>query len=341
MSVLVAGGAGYIGSVTVERLSRAGHKVVVYDNLSRGHRQAVADHVPFVQGDLADTALLEKTLKEHNVKSVMHFCAHSQVGESVQEPLMYYQNNVQNGINLLDTMLRCEVKQFIFSSTAAVFGEPDEVPINEDASKNPTNPYGRGKLMFEEVLRDCAQAHELRSISLRYFNACGATEQCGEDHTPETHLIPIVLEVAMGQRETLCVFGRDYPTPDGTCIRDYIHVADLADAHIKALEALDKGAKTTAYNLGNGQGFSVLDVVQAAEEVTCRKIPLLDSPRRPGDPARLVASSDRIREELHWHPQVADLRKIIETAWAWKQAHPHGYEGPKKDDTPCGDLSDS
>jgi len=325
MSVLVAGGAGYIGSVTVERLSRAGHKVVVYDNLSRGHREAVASHIPFIEGDIADTALLVKTLQDHKVKSVMHFCAHSQVGESVREPLMYYQNNVQNGINLLVAMKQCEVEQFIFSSTAAVFGEPEEVPITEESAQRPTNPYGRTKLMFEYILRDASEAHGLRSIALRYFNACGASEQCGEDHEPETHLIPIVLEVAMGRREALGIFGRDYPTPDGTCIRDYIHVADLADAHIKALEALEKGAGTNVYNLGNGHGFSVLEVVQAAEEVTCRKIPTIDSPRRAGDPARLVASSDRIREELHWHPQITDLRRIIETAWNWKQKHPDGY----------------
>jgi UDP-glucose 4-epimerase len=310
--------------------------VVVLDNLSRGHRAAVADHIPFVQGDLADAALLEKVFKEHKVQSVMHFCAHSQVGESVQKPMMYYQNNVQNGINLLDVMLRCEIKQFIFSSSAAVFGEPDAVPITEDAPRRPTNPYGRTKSMFEDILMDSAEAHGLRSISLRYFNACGATDNYGEDHSPETHLIPIVLEVAMGRRESLAVFGRDYPTADGTCVRDYIHVSDLADAHIKALEALEKGAKTAAYNLGNGHGFSVLEVVQAAEEVTCRKVPTIDSRRRPGDPAKLVASADRIREELHWHPQVTDLRRIIETAWKWKLAHPDGYQPPKRHDPPCG-----
>ncbi|HBF35367.1 TPA: UDP-glucose 4-epimerase GalE [Candidatus Sumerlaeota bacterium] len=325
MSILVAGGAGYIGSVTVERLSRAGHKVVVYDNLSRGHREAVPNQVTFVQGDIADSATLEKALREHKVDAVMHFCAHSQVGESVKEPFMYYQNNVQNGINLLGAMLRCDVKQFIFSSTAAVFGEPDAIPITEETAQHPTNPYGRTKWMFEQILRDCSDAHGLRSISLRYFNACGATELCGEDHTPETHLIPIVLDVAAGKRESLGIFGRDYPTQDGTCIRDYVHVSDLADAHIKALEALGKGAATNIYNLGNGQGFSVLEVVQAAEEVTSRKIPCINSPRRAGDPARLVASSDRIREELHWNPQIADLRRIIETAWKWKLEHPNGY----------------
>lgn len=327
MAVLVAGGAGYIGSVTVERLSQKGYKVIVYDNLSRGHRQAVEPHVEFVQGDLADGELLEKTIRDFKVESVMHFCAHSQVGESMQNPFMYYDNNVRNGINLLGVMLRCEIERFIFSSTAAVYGEPEEVPICEGAPHRPTNPYGRSKLMFEQILRDLSEAQGLRSISLRYFNACGATEKYGEDHAPETHLIPIILEVAMGRREALGIFGRDYPTPDGTCIRDYVHVSDLADAHIRALEALEKGADTAAYNLGLGHGFSVREVVCAAEEVTCRKIPVIDKPRRPGDPAQLVASSDLIREKLHWHPQFTDLRKIIETAWQWRQAHPEGY-GP-------------
>ncbi|MFP4378965.1 MAG: UDP-glucose 4-epimerase GalE [Candidatus Sumerlaeia bacterium] len=337
MSILVAGGAGYIGSVTVERLSRAGYKVVVFDNLSRGHARAVADHIPFVEGDLADTELLEKTLQDHKVESVMHFCAHSQVGESVQNPLMYYDNNIKNGVNLLNAMVKCNIQKFIFSSSAAVFGEPDSVPITEDAPRRPSNPYGRTKSMFEDILLDCSEAHGIRSISLRYFNACGASDNCGEDHTPETHLIPIVLDVAMGRREAISVFGCDYPTEDGTCIRDYIHVCDLADAHIKALEALDKGACTTAYNLGNGHGFSVLEVIQAAEEVTCRKIPTIDAARRPGDPARLVAAADRIREDLHWHPQITDLRRIIETAWKWKQAHPDGYEEKKGHEPPCGD----
>ncbi|HUT24684.1 MAG TPA: UDP-glucose 4-epimerase GalE [Sumerlaeia bacterium] len=326
MSVLVAGGAGYVGSVTVERLSRSGRKVIVYDNLSRGHAAAVDPRIPFVRGDVADADLLVKTMQEHKVESVMHFCAYSLTRESIDNPLAYYQNNVQNGLNLLGAMHRCEVHQFIFSSTAAIFGEPEAVPIPEEAPQRPTNPYGRSKAMFEQMLRDCSQAHGLRSISLRYFNACGATEEHGEDHNPETHLIPILLEVAMGKREALAVFGRDYPTPDGVCVRDYVHVGDLADAHIRVLEALERGADTTAYNLGNGHGFSVLEVVRAVEEVTCRRIPVIDQARRPGDPTQLVASSNRIREELHWHPQITDLRQIIESAWKWKQAHPNGYE---------------
>lgn len=325
MAILVLGGAGYIGSVTVERLAEAGRKVVVYDNLSRGHAKAVERGVVFVKGDIADAALLEKTITENDVDAVMHFCAHSQVGESVQEPLMYYENNVQNGIVLLNVLKKLEIEKFIFSSTAATFGEPADEMITEATAQCPKNPYGHSKLMFEQILKDSSDAFGLRSISLRYFNACGATEKHGEDHSPETHLIPIVLDVAMGKREALGLFGRDYATPDGTCVRDYIHVSDLADAHILALEALEKGVATTAYNLGNGQGFSVLDVVKAAEEITCRKIPIIDSPRRPGDPARLVASSDKVREELKWRPKFTDLRQIIDTAWKWKQANPTGY----------------
>jgi UDP-glucose 4-epimerase len=325
MSVLVAGGAGYIGSVTVERLSATGRKVVVYDNLSRGHRAAVESHVTFVEGDLADTEKLEATLREHKVESVMHFCADSQVGESVTEPLKYYCNNLQNGLNLLGAMQRCGIEAFIFSSTAAVYGEPDTVPIVEDAPKRPTNPYGRSKNAFETILSDCSEAGIFRYTALRYFNAAGATEKHGEDHTPESHLIPIVIQVAQGKREALSVYGRNYDTPDGTCVRDYVHVTDLADAHIKALEVMERGGASTAYNLGNGHGFSVLEVVTAVEEITCRKIPIIDAPRRMGDPARLVASSDKIREELHWHPQIADLRRIIETAWEWAQKHPAGY----------------
>lgn len=329
MAILVAGGAGYIGSVIVEQLSRTGRKVVVYDNLSTGHAEAVDPQVVFVNGDLDNVELLENTMREHQVQSVMHFCALSLVEQSVREPLHYYENNIRNGINLLSAMHRCAIRQFIFSSSAAVYGEPEEVPITENAPFNPTNPYGRTKAMFEKILLDCAATQELRSISLRYFNACGATNKYGEDHNPESHLIPIVLQVAAGKREALSVFGRDYATPDGTCVRDYIHVSDLADAHIRALTALEKGAKTTAYNLGNGHGFSVLEVAQAAEEVTSRKIPIVHAPRRPGDPARLVASSDRIRDELKWFPQMADLRRIIETAWQWRLEHPNGYAKPE------------
>jgi len=328
MAVLVLGGAGYIGSVTVEQLVRSGRKVVVYDNLSTGHREAVEPTAVFVEGDIGDSARLEKTVRELNIQNVMHFCAHSVVDQSVKDPLRYYQNNVQNGIRLLATLQRCGVKQFIFSSSAAVYGEPATVPVDENAPTNPMHPYGRTKRMFEEILGDCSAAGDLHCISLRYFNACGATPKCGEDHRPETHLIPIVLEVAAGKREALSVYGRDYPTPDGTCIRDYIHVSDLAEAHVRALTALERGAATTVYNLGNGHGFSVLEVVQAVEEITARKIPIHFVARRPGDPARLVAASSKIHDDLHWYPQITDLRRIIETVWQWRQEHPHGYAPP-------------
>ena len=325
MAVLVLGGAGYIGSVTVEHLVRSGRKVIVYDNLSTGHVEVLEPHAVFIEGDVGDAAGLEKAIREYHVESVMHFCAHSLVDQSIKEPLRYYQNNLQNGIQLLVSMQRCGVKHFIFSSSASVYGEPETVPIDEQAPLNPTNPYGRTKAMFEQILRDCSGAGDLRCISLRYFNACGATQKHGEDHRPETHLIPIVLDVAVGKREVLSIYGRDYPTPDGTCIRDYVHVADLADAHVRALTALERGAPTTAYNLGNGHGFSVLEVVQAVEEVTSRKIPVHFAPRRAGDPAQLVASFERIREELRWYPQTPDLRRIIETAWQWRLEHPNGY----------------
>ncbi|MBN1867009.1 UDP-glucose 4-epimerase GalE [Candidatus Sumerlaeota bacterium] len=339
MSVLVIGGAGYVGSVVVERLAKTGRKTVVLDNLSTGHREAVEPHVTFVEGDAANADLLEHLMREFRVQSVMHFCALSLVPESVERPLAYYDNNVRSGIGLLAAMKRCEVGMFIFSSSAAVFGEPAENPIADDAPSRPSSPYGHTKAMFEQILRDCSHAEKIRSVSLRYFNAAGATDKYGEDHSPESHLIPIVLDVAMGRREAVGVFGRDYPTPDGTCIRDYIHVSDLADAHVRALEALEKGGETTAYNLGIGHGFSVFDVIRAAEEIACRKIPMIDRPRRPGDPACLVASSERIREHLHWHPQVVDLRRIIDSAWKWKQAHPNGYAQKSKEHGESPDIA--
>lgn len=328
MSVLVLGGAGYIGSVVVEHLVHAGRKVVVIDSLSTGHAAAVEPPALLVQGDIGNMELIEGVIREHKVESIMHFCAWSLVEQSVREPLRYYENNIRNGINLLCAMARCGVRQFIFSSSAAVFGEPESIPIGEEAPLKPKNPYGRTKAMFEEILRDCAAASDLRYMALRYFNACGATEKHGEDHHPESHLIPVVLDVATGKREALSVFGKDYPTPDGTCVRDYIHVSDLAEAHIRALSALEKSAPSACYNLGNGHGFSVLEVAQAAEEVSARKIPIRFAPRRAGDPAALVASSEKIREDLRWFPQMPDLRRIIETAWEWRQKHPHGYGQP-------------
>lgn len=326
MNILVAGGAGYIGSVCVELLLEAGYNVAVVDNLQRGHRQAVSPEAHFFHGDIADEEFVGEILRSFSPDVVMHFCALSLVGESVEKPLLYYQNNVAAGMALVRTMLAHDVRKIIFSSTAAVYGEPIETPIHEDHPKDPVNPYGRSKLMFEQILADLAASDGLRSVSLRYFNAAGATALHGEDHRPETHLIPLILEAAAGQREHVTVYGTDYPTPDGSCIRDYIHVADLARAHILALEKLDAREGAESFNLGNGQGFSVLEVIAAAEEVIGRTIPVRYGPRRAGDPAVLVASSERIQRELGWKPQIPDIRAIIESAWQWKLRHPRGYE---------------
>ena len=323
MKIMVVGGAGYIGSVTVEQLLKAGHEVVVFDNLLKGHREAIPEGVPFVQGDMANQADLTNAFERHPVDAVMHFAALSLVGESVQHPSKYFINNVANGLKLLDTMIEYGVKKIVFSSTAAVYGEPAEWPIREDFALAPTNPYGESKLAFEKVLKWYEQAYGIRYATLRYFNAAGATERVGEDHEPETHLIPLVLQVARGKRAHISVFGEDYPTADGSCVRDYIHVVDLADAHIRALSILDERSGT--FNLGNGKGFSVKEVIEVARKVTGHPIPAQVGPRRPGDPAVLVASSDRIREELGWVPQRPDLETIIADAWAWHQIHPDGY----------------
>jgi UDP-glucose 4-epimerase len=323
MKIMVVGGAGYIGSVTVEQLLKAGHEVVVFDSLLKGHREAVPEGAAFVHGDMANQADLTRAFEQYPVDAVMHFAALSLVGESVTHPSKYFINNVANGLKLLDTMLEFGVKKFVFSSTAAVYGEPTEWPIHEDFPHAPTNPYGESKLAFEKVLKWYEGAYGLRYATLRYFNAAGATERVGEDHEPETHLIPLVLQVAQGKRSHISMFGDDYPTPDGTCVRDYIHVIDLADAHIRALSILD--TKSGTFNLGNGKGFSVKEVVEAARKVTGHAIPAQVAPRRPGDPAVLVASSDRIRQELGWNPQHADLESIIGDAWKWHLAHPNGY----------------
>jgi len=325
LCICILGGAGYIGSVTVERLLAAGHRVIVYDNLSTGHRRAVPPDVPFVQGDHGDAALLKDTLQRYGCEAMMHFSALSLVGESIQNPFLYYENNVVKGVALLQAALDAGVRHFIFSSTAAVYGEPASIPIREDAPLNPTNPYGNTKLAFERLLADVAQVSDLRFVSLRYFNAAGATEHCGEDHNPETHLIPLILQTAAGRRPAIQVFGNDYPTPDGTCIRDYIHVEDLADAHLLALEYLENGGETDIFNLGNGQGFSVLEVIEAARRVTGKQIPLKIAARRPGDPAILVASSEKIRQRLSWQPHHPRLDAIISSAWLWHTAHPEGY----------------
>lgn len=325
MRILVAGGAGYIGSITVEHLIEQGHRVTVLDNLDRGHRDAVHPQAEFVQADLADREALDGVFQQGNFDAVMHFCASSQVGESVVDPMLYYRNNISNGINLVDAMLAHDVKRFVFSSTAAIFGEPAEQPISETTLKNPLNPYGRTKLYFENLLADADTAHGLKSVALRYFNAAGATAERGEDHRPETHLIPLIIDAARGRRPSITVFGDDYPTPDGTCVRDYIHVSDLAQAHILALKHLESTNTSDAFNLGNGTGFSVRQVIDAVEQVSGKKVTVEMGPRRAGDPAVLVAASQKIRERLGWTPQYADLNAIVESAWQWTLKNPDGY----------------
>jgi len=313
--ILITGGAGYIGSVLIEELLAAGHHPIVYDNLSRGHRDAVAPDTPFIQGDLRDESSLERTLLEHKVEAVMHLAAHSLVGESVEDPAKYYINNLLSGIGLLEIMRRVGVNRLIFSSSAAVYGEPATQPVTESAALLPTNPYGETKLAFERACHWYQRAYGLRFVTLRYFNAAGATRRCGERHDPETHLIPIVLQVAAGLRTEVEIFGDDYPTRDGTCLRDYIHVSDLARAHILALDQLERSSE--AFNLGCGGGFTVLEVIEMARKVTERAIPVRMAPRRAGDPAVLVASSEKIAKALGWAPQKQDLREIISSAWEW------------------------
>lgn len=330
VNILVTGGAGYIGSHTVRRLLARGHNVIVYDSLSKGHRQAVPEGI-LIEGDTGDKAKLDEVFKTYNIEAVVHFAAYSLVGESALNPSLYFQNNVANTLTLLDAMLANGVNKFVFSSTAAVYGEPKQVPITEDAHKQPTNVYGTSKLMVERILESYDRAYGLKYTSLRYFNAAGADTlgDIGEDHTPETHLIPIILQTALGQRENLQVFGTDYSTPDGTCIRDYIHVNDLADAHILAVEALQQGASSNVYNLGNGQGFSVKEVITAAEQVTGRAIPTVEAERREGDPAILIASSDKIKQKLGWQPQYISIEEIIKSAWNWHRNQPGGYAEQK------------
>lgn len=323
MKVLVTGGAGYIGSVATEELVAAGHQVVVYDNLLYGHRQAVHPQAAFEEGDLADKGRLGRLFQTHRPDAVMHFAAHSIVPLSMQDPLPFVRDNVANALNLLESMAAHGAERFILSSTANVYGDPERTPIGEDDRLAPSSPYGESKLMIERMLHWCEVRYGLRYATLRYFNAAGASQRCGEDHDPETHLIPLVLKVAMGHKDQLDIYGADYPTRDGTCVRDYIHVVDLAGAHVLALQALDDGSRV--YNLGNGQGFTVQEVVAAAEEVTGRSIPTRLAPRRAGDPATLVASSDRIRRELGWKPQYLDLKSIIDSAWRWHRDHPQGY----------------
>lgn len=316
MRVLVTGGAGYIGSVVTEELASDGHHVVVYDDLSKGHRDAVVRGAAFVQGNLLDDAQLRQTINDNQVEAVIHMAAFSLVGESCEAPAKYYHNNVVAGLVLLDVMRECGVKKIVFSSTAATYGEPESQPIFETAPTNPTNPYGETKLAFERAMHWHEEAYGLRYASLRYFNAAGASEKCGEDHDPESHLIPIALQAAAGKRSHVEIFGDDYPTPDGTCIRDYIHVIDLARAHILSLDVLNE--RSAIYNLGcGGDGYSVREVIETARRVTGKEIPVRIGPRRAGDPAVLIASSDKIKSELGWQPRFQDLGLIVESAWRW------------------------
>ena len=319
-TILVVGGAGYIGSHMVKDLIESGYPVVVLDNLSTGHRELVTGG-DFVEGNLGDSDLLDRLFAAHRISTVMHFAAFSLVGESMENPLKYYHNNVAATTTLLRAMIRHDIKRFIFSSTAAVYGEPVEVPIRETHPCSPTNPYGASKLAVERMLQDCDSAYDLKYVSLRYFNAAGADESgiLGEMHTHETHLIPLILEVASGKRESIRVYGTDYPTPDGTCVRDYIHVSDLTQAHLLALEDLLQGGDSAVYNLGNNRGYSVREVIDLARDVTGKPIPAINGDRRPGDPATLIAGSDKIKKSLGWKPRYEDLETIIGTAWRWHQ----------------------
>ncbi len=323
MRILVTGGAGYIGSIVTEALIEAGEEVVVFDNLSQGHRAAVHPQAHFVEGDLKDAAVVEALFDEFEPEAVMHFASNTLVGESMVQPFLYIGDNVTNGLNLIRSAVEHGVRRFILSSTANLFDQPERIPIDEKERIVPGSPYGESKFILERILHWMDRIYGLRYAALRYFNAAGATKERGEDHHPETHLIPVVLQVALGQRESIAIFGDDYPTRDGTPVRDYIHVSDLAQAHILALHALDRGSRT--YNLGSGQGFSVKEVIETARGVTGHPIPAKVVARRPGDPAVLIAGSETIRRELGWQPRFPDLRTIIQTAWDWHRTHPHGY----------------
>lgn len=333
MNILITGGAGYIGSHTVQESINNGHRVVVYDNLSKGHCAAVPVDIPLVIGDIRDGEQLKYTVQNYQIDAVMHFAADSLVAQSMQQPLKYYQNNVAATMQLLETLLSCGVRNLVFSSTAAVYGEPSEWPITEDMPTIPTNVYGRTKLIIEQMLADCARAYGLNYVSLRYFNAAGALVggQIGEDHHPETHLIPLVLQTALGTREGVDIYGCDYGTADGTCIRDYIHVTDLAKAHMLALGYLLEGGESCVYNLGSETGFSVREVIEKAKSVTDIDFSVRERSRRVGDPAVLVASSAKIRRDLGWAPRYSNLDTIIKTAWQWHKTHPQGYKKEVQD----------
>ncbi|MCP5516287.1 MAG: UDP-glucose 4-epimerase GalE [Verrucomicrobiales bacterium] len=321
MNVFVTGGAGYIGSVGVEELLNAGHQVTVFDNLTEGHRSAVDERAVFVEGCLGNADQIREALQASGAVAVMHFAANALVGESMQQPEKYFRNNVANGLNLLEAARLAGVRKFVFSSTCATYGPPEIVPITEAEAQKPINPYGESKLMFERMLRWYHEIHGLEYVALRYFNAAGASERFGEHHRIETHLIPNVLAVALGQRDHCEIYGTDYPTPDGTCIRDYIHIIDLAQAHIRALEP----GRVGCFNLGNGAGYSVREVIDACVRRSGKAIPSVEKPRRPGDPPRLVADARKARTELGWEPRFPDLDAIVGSAWAWHQRHPEGY----------------
>lgn len=328
MSILVCGGAGYIGSHTVHELIKKNKEVVIVDNLQTGHIQAVNKNAKFYKGDIRDSEFLDKVFSENKIESVIHFAANSLVGESMTKPLLYFNNNVYGMQVLLESMVKHNIKNIVFSSTAAVYGEPKRVPILEDDETHPTNPYGETKLTMEKMMKWCDEAYGIKYVALRYFNVAGALEDgsIGEDHSPETHLIPLILQVPLKKREFITVFGEDYATPDGTCIRDYIHVIDLADAHIRAVEYLEKGNNSNVFNLGNGVGFSVKEMITAAKEATNEEIKVVLGERRAGDPAQLIASSDKARSILGWTPKYTNVKDIISTAWGWHKTHPNGFE---------------
>ena len=328
MSILVLGGAGYIGSHAVDQLINKGYKVVVIDNLLTGHRAAVHKEATFYEGDIRDKAFVTSVFEKETIEGVIHFAASSLVGESVEKPLKYFNNNVYGMQIVLEVMEAFDVKNIVFSSTAATYGEPEVSPIVETTPTNPKNPYGESKLIMEKMMKWCDNAYGMKYVALRYFNVAGAKRDAtiGEDHTPETHLVPIILQVALGQREALSIFGDDYDTPDGTCIRDYVHVEDLIAAHILALEYLKAGNESNVFNLGSNNGYSVKEMLDAAREVTRKEIPAIVAPRRAGDPSSLVASSAKASEVLGWKPEYTDVKKIIETAWNWHVSHPNGYQ---------------
>jgi len=322
MRLLVTGGAGYIGSICVEQLLDQGHEVTVFDNLTEGHRRAIDARAPLIEGDLQARDAIFAAIGQVRPEAVMHFAANALVGESMQDPSKYFRNNVGGGVNLLDAMIHHGVTRFVFSSTCATFGPPERIPIDETLPQRPINPYGESKLLFEKILRWYDEIHGLKFVALRYFNAAGATAHYGEDHRCETHLIPNVLKVALGQKPEVEIYGVDYETPDGTCIRDYIHIVDLAQAHILAL-----GVRQSAfYNLGTGGGTSVRQVIAACEKVTGKPIPVIEKPRRPGDPPRLIAASEKIKRELGWAPKFESIETIVQSAWTWHLKYPRGYE---------------